>query len=110
MHIISIGDLFIGCVLSLWSVYCLLGLFSNAPWLHTDGQRKDGQWVVTAASRYWQVARFIFWTTIVVTRFDTAFHRDSDGRDLIIFGAMALCLVFLYWRSRLEEKRNRKAA
>lgn len=107
MHIVDTGDFVFGCLFSILAIYYLLGLFWNAPWLHTDGRRKDGRWVVVRYARYDRLTCMLAFTALALSNLDGAFHENGSGRDFIFLSAVLVCIAFFPWLGRFY-KRPRK--
>ena len=110
MHIVDTGEFVAGCVFGVGAIYFLLGLFSKAPWLHTDGRRKDGRWVVVRLARYDRIACVLASAAFSLTHFDSAFHEDASGRGFIFLLAVGVCVALLLWLGRVYKKKAQKAA
>jgi len=105
MHILNIGDFVMGCVFDMLTLYFLLGFFFKAPWLHTDGRRRDGRWVVISQSYYERTALFLLSSALSGTNFDSAFHGQTAGRDFLIVLGSGICSAVLLWLERSAKKK-----
>ena len=90
---------------SLLAIYFLLGLFSAAPWLHTDGRRQDGQWVVVRMSRHVRLFLFLVVSYWDIRSFAEAFHKDFSAYYLPIDAVIGIGFLCLIWT---EHKRKQK--
>jgi hypothetical protein len=103
-------DLADGAFMSWLAIYFLLGLFSDAPWLHTDGRRKAGQWVVVASPRLIRVFLILVFGILAVRRFAEALHRDSSTFDYIVDMIVLAGFLILLFISRKSKHDNGPAA
>jgi hypothetical protein len=103
-------DLIDGALMSLLAVYFLLGLFSDAPWLHTDGRRKDGQWVVILTPRFVRVFCVLAFGILAVRRFIEAIHRDSDSFRFTIDAILLVGFALLFFIGSKTKHDNDPAA
>jgi hypothetical protein len=103
-------DLADGTFMSLLAIYFLLGLFSDAPWLHTDGKRKAGHWVVVTTPRFVRVFCILAFGILAVRRFVEAFHRDSSRFDFTIDAILLAGFLVLFFIGRKSKHDNDPAA
>src|SRR4029077_16330039 len=89
-------------IMSLLAIYFLLGLFSSAPWLHTDGRRKDGQWLVVPMAPTLRWFLFFVAAYCAVQNFADACHNDFSSYYLPIDGVVGIGFIyfFLFGRKR----------
>jgi hypothetical protein len=95
-------------IMGLLGIYFLLGLFSSAPWLHTDGRRKDGQWLVIPMAR--SVRWFLFFVVSysALRDFTEAFHKDFSAYYLPIDGIVGIGFIYFFLIGR-KRKSNGSA-
>ncbi|MDB6058008.1 MAG: hypothetical protein JWO95_1852 [Verrucomicrobiales bacterium] len=92
--------------MSLLAIYFLFGLFSDAPWLHTDGRRKAGQWIVVTTPRFIRVFFVLVFGILAVRRFAEAFHRDSGRFDIMVDVILLAGFVILFFITRKSKHDN----
>ena len=110
MHIVNPGEFVFACVYSVVAMYLLLGAFFNAPWLHTDGRRKDGQWVVARLSGYHRAAYILVCGTLGGIEFHDAFYDHTSAVEIWLDLAMVAFLALLYWLDYSSWRKNQKTA
>lgn len=74
-------------IMSLLAVYFLLGFFSSAPWLHTDGrcQPRSVRWFLFFVASYWAVQNFA-----------EAFHKDFSVYYLPMDGVIGIGFIYCF--------------
>jgi hypothetical protein len=106
MQNIGTFDLIDGALMSLLAIYFLLGLFSDATWLHTDWSRKAGRWHFVFTPPIVRMFLVLMCGLLAVRRFFEAFHRDSTTFDFTI-NAIVLAgfvtLFFIGWKHKHDD-------
>ena len=110
MHIIDPWDLGFACLFCVLATYHLLGAFSSAPWLHTNGQRKDGKWVLVPMSTYNRAGVILAWSTAAGINFRGAFYDHTSVVEILLVLAMITSLTLLYWLDYSSWRKNQKTA
>ena len=96
--------------MSLLVIYFLLGMFSGAPWLHSDGRRKPGQWVVISTPRLARVFCLLAFGILAARRFAEAFHHDSPKFDFTVDAILLAGLLVLFLIGRKPKRNNQPIA
>jgi hypothetical protein len=109
MHDMNTFDFLDGLLKSVLAVYFLLGMFSSASWLHTDGRRKDGHWVLFRMSRFARTFIFLVCSFWAFQSFARAFHRDFSSYYLPIDLSILIGFLFGLLISR-KSRQNDTAA
>jgi len=93
-----------GVLQGLLAAYFLAGLFSTASWLHTDGRRKGGKWVVFKIPHLGRIFIFTVFAYFAFRSFAAAFHRDFTRYYLPIdFGFVVAFLLVLLAGRRVKK-------
>jgi hypothetical protein len=107
MHNMNVGDLVKAAFFGLLAVYFWLGFFSSSPWLHTDGRRKSGRFVVTFTPRFIRVFCVLIFGYLAVSCFAEAFHHDFGTlgfiTDIVILVGIVLLLIISMKTSKRED-------